>query len=83
MFQNSERVVLKGMKPKTDHCRSEYKEPLYFFSFKKLKFQIKYQGEEHDQISNKCIQKHTSTKYTLKCASKGTSFQFLLNVEIF
>lgn len=64
-------VVLKGIRPKIDHRRLSTKNNSIFSPLKNLKFQSKFQCE-HDQISNKCIQKHTSTKNTLKGASKGT-----------
>lgn len=49
--------------------QTKYKEPFYFFTFKKIK-NLNYQWEEHDQMHSETY--CTSTKNTLKCASKGT-----------
>lgn len=59
IFQNSEKKSnTKRRKTKTDQCRLNTKNHSISSPLKKLKFQNKYQCEEHDQISNNGIQKH-------------------------
>lgn len=71
IFQNSEEESsIKRYKTKTDHCRLSTNNYSLFSPSKKIKFEIKFQHEEHDQVSNECIQNHTSTEKSVTGASK-------------